>query len=272
MSDQNQPPVPPQPNGQPYGQQPPQPYGQQPQQQPYGQQPPQQPGQPPYAQQPYGQQFGGPQQPTGTTGNGLGLAALIIGGVAFIGAFIPFVNFVTGFVAFVGLVLGIIALFLKNKKKGLAIAGTAVSLVAMILSIVLAITYTAGFAGVVSEGIKTAVAESSAEADRDVTVVYEVTGTSAASSITYATFTDGNSGTEQANDQALPFTKEFTIKAGGTFDYTSFYLMAMNGMDDTGDISCKITVDGEVVAEQTSTGEYASASCSASSLDLDDSE
>lgn len=270
MSYPEQPASPQQPNGQP-------PYGQQPgAQQPYGQpgQPyaPQQAGQPPYGQPPYGQQFGGPQQPTGKTGNGLGLAALIIGGVAFLGAFIPFVNFVTGFVAFVGLVLGIIALFLKNKKKGLAIAGTAVSLIAMILSIVLAITYTAGLAGAVSEGIKTAAAEASVEADRDVTVLYEVTGTSAASSITYSTYSDGNSGTEQANDQPLPFSKEFTIKAGGTFDYSSFYLLAMNGMDDTGDISCKITVDGKVVAEQTSTGEYASASCTASSLDLNDSE
>lgn len=263
MSYPEQPPTPPQPNGQPpYGQQP---YAQQPYaQQPYGQQP--------YAQQPYGQpgQPGG--QPPAKTGNGLGLAALIVGGVAFIGAFIPFVNFATGLLAFVGLVLGIIALFLKNKSKGLAIAGTAVSLVAMILSIVLAITYTAGFAGVVSEGIKTAQAESSAAADRDVTVLYEVTGTAAASSITYSTFTDGNSGSEQATDQPLPFSKEFTIKAGGDFDYASFSIFAMNGMDDTGDISCKITVDGEVVAEQTATGEYASASCYASSFDLNDNE
>ena len=250
-----------------YPEQPPspqEPYGRQ----PYGQAPQ---GQQPYGQAPYGQPgFGQPTPPPAKTGNGLGLAALIIGVVALIGAFIPFVNFVSGFLAFVGLVLGIIALFLKNKSKGLAIAGTVLSLIAMILSIILAITYTAGFAGAVSEGIKTAQAESSAEADRDVTVVYEVTGTSAASSITYMTFTDGNSGTEQANDQALPFTKEFTIKAGGTFDYSSFYVMAMNGADDAGDISCKITVDGKVLAENTSTGAYASASCSASSMDLNE--
>lgn len=274
MSYPEQPPTPPQPYGQqpsgqpPYGQQPPMPP------QPYGQQPPGQPpyGQPPYGQQPYGQpgQPGG--QPPVKTGNGLGLAALIVGVVAFVGAFIPFVNFVSGFIAFVGLVLGVIALCLKNKSKGVAIAGTAVSLVAMVLSIILAITYTAGFAGAVSEGIKTAQAESSAEADRDVVVLYEVTGTAAASSITYATFTDGNSGSEQANDQPLPFSKEFTIKAGGDFDYASFSIYAMNGMDDTGDISCKITVDGKVVAEQTSTGEYASASCYASSFDIDDAE
>ncbi|MGK9147721.1 MmpS family protein [Plantibacter flavus] len=226
------------------------------------------PNQPPAPQQPYAQQM----PPAPKSGNGLGLAALIIGVVAFVGAFIPFVNFVSGFLAFVGLVLGVIAIFLKGRSKGLAIAGAAISFVAMILSIILAITYTAGFAGAVSEGIKTAQAEASVEADRDVTVLYEVTGASTASSITYATFTDGNSGTEQANDQVLPFTKELTIKAGGAFDYSSFYLLAMNGADDAGDISCKITVDGQVVAEQTSTGAYASASCSASSMDLEDSE
>jgi len=35
-----------------------------------------------------------------------------------------------------------------------------------------------------------------------------------------------------------------------------------NSAEDTGSVSCKITVDGEVVAEQTATGAYATACCS----------
>ncbi|WP_168627800.1 DUF4190 domain-containing protein [Cryobacterium sp. BB307] len=94
-----------------------------------------------------------PQPAEPKSSNGLGIAALIVGIVAFVGSFIPFLNFVTGFVAFVGLVLGIIALFLKNKSKGVAIAGTAVSFVAMILSIVLATAYTAGFIAAVDNSL-----------------------------------------------------------------------------------------------------------------------
>lgn len=233
--------------------------------------PPPETPQPPsgYPQQPYGFQ----PAPTPTkTGNGLGLAALIVGGVAFIGAFVPFVNYLTGFVAFVGLVLGIIAIFLKNRKRLLAIIGAAVSFVALTLSIILATVYTAGFAGAVSDSLRSAAAESSASSERTLNVVYEVTGDATDSSITYSIGTAGSSGTEQANGQPLPFSKEFTVSAGGTFDASIFSVVALNGPDDAGDITCTITVDGEVVAQQTSTGAYASVSCSSSTFDLDDSE
>lgn len=50
-------------------------------------------------------------------------------------------NYLTGFLAFVGLVLGVIAIFLKGRKKTLAIVASSVSLLALVLSIVLSITY-----------------------------------------------------------------------------------------------------------------------------------
>jgi energy-coupling factor transporter transmembrane protein EcfT len=64
-----------------------------------------------------------------------------MGGLALLGSFVPFLNYFTGFLAFVGLVLGVIAIFLKARKKTLAIVASSVSLLALILSIVLAITY-----------------------------------------------------------------------------------------------------------------------------------
>lgn len=91
--------------------------------------------------------------PPAPQGNGLGLAALIIGILALIGAFIPFVNFVSGLLALVGLVLGVIALFRKGRPKGKAIAGTILSAIAMVLSIILANTYTAGFVNAVDEAL-----------------------------------------------------------------------------------------------------------------------
>ena len=78
---------------------------------------------------------------------------MIIGSVALLGSFIPFINYITGFFAFVGLVLGVIAIFLKGRKKTLAIVGSAVSLLALILSIVLSIAYTNLFFDTVDEAI-----------------------------------------------------------------------------------------------------------------------
>ncbi|NQX27172.1 DUF4190 domain-containing protein [Microbacteriaceae bacterium VKM Ac-2854] len=111
-----------------------------------------------------GSPYGGPPAPGARRFNGLGLAALICGGIALLGSFIPFVNYATGFLAFVGLVLGIIALILKGRAKGLAIAGTIVSAIALIVSVVLAIVYTAGIASSVSDAIASAEAEASQEA------------------------------------------------------------------------------------------------------------
>ncbi|MCS5718686.1 YrzE family protein [Herbiconiux sp. CPCC 205763] len=113
---------------------------------PPGQVPPGQYGQPP--------QYGGPPPAAPPGGvNGLAIASIIVGGVAFIGAFIPFLNYAVWFVALVGLVLGIIALVRKGKSKGLAIGGTILSAVALILSIVLAIVYTVGFIGAVNQAV-----------------------------------------------------------------------------------------------------------------------
>jgi hypothetical protein len=99
-------------------------------------------------------QYGGPPPVAPPSGvNGLAIASIIVGGVAFIGAFIPFLNYAVWFVALVGLVLGIIALVRKGRSKGLAIGGTILSGVALILSIVLAIVYTFGFIGAVNQAI-----------------------------------------------------------------------------------------------------------------------
>ena len=106
-----------------------------------------------------------PSAPPAKPGNGFGIAALIVGIVAFVGAFIPFINFVTGFLAAVGIVLGIIAVVRKNKPKKAAIAGLIVSVIALILSVVLAMTYTAGFVSAVDDALpKTSVQESEDEA------------------------------------------------------------------------------------------------------------
>ncbi|MWV48908.1 hypothetical protein GRS96_06405 [Rathayibacter sp. VKM Ac-2803] len=203
----------------------------------------------------------GPGPTPAKTGNGLGLASLIIGVLALVGAVIPIVNYVSGFVAFIGLVLGIVALFLKNRTRGTAIAGVILNAVALILSIILAIVYTAGFATGVSNAIQTAQAD--ATDGPTVPLVYEVTGMGTTATVVYSTLDGVGSGVEQATDVALPFTEELQVQDDGTPAFQAFTLTATNGADDEGDITCRITLDGTVIAEQTSTGAFATALCTA---------
>jgi len=68
--------------------------------------------------------------------------SLILGVLALLGAAIPFVNWISVVFALVGLVLGIIAL-VRYQQRGLALAGTIVSGVALLISISAVIAYTA---------------------------------------------------------------------------------------------------------------------------------
>lgn len=189
-------------------------------------------------------------------GNGFGITAIILGSVAFVGSFIPFLNYGTGFLAFLGLVFGVIGLILKGRRRGAAITGSIISAVALILSIVLAITYTAGMVNAVNDSIKS----DTVKANKTITLVYDVTGDSTDSSITYSTWNNGNSGSEDANNQTLPFEKTLTVKQGGTFDFNSYSLIASSGQTGT-TISCKITLDGKVVSQHTASGSFATATC-----------
>lgn len=141
------PPVPPAPvevaaPASPYAQQPANPYVQQPAN-PYAQQP----ANPnPYAPAP-GSYAPAPAGPSRL--NVLGLVSLILGGFAFLlgvtFGWIPFVGFLPITLALVGLVLGIVGLIVKNKGKGLAIAGTIVSAVALLVSTIITVVMIVAF-------------------------------------------------------------------------------------------------------------------------------
>jgi hypothetical protein len=85
------------------------------------------------------------------TGNGFGLAGLMVGIVALVGALIPIINYGSWFVAVVGLVLAIIGLTRRGRPKRAALIGTIASGLGLILSIVLAIVYTSLFISTVEE-------------------------------------------------------------------------------------------------------------------------
>lgn len=84
------------------------------------------------------------QQPTG---NGFGIASLILGIITMVGFAIPFLNYVTIATGVVGVVLGIIGLVIKFRPRKAAIAGLILSGLGLLLSVILAVIYTAAFAG-----------------------------------------------------------------------------------------------------------------------------
>lgn len=86
-------------------------------------------------------------------------------------------------------------------------------------------------------------------------VVLEVTGPKSAD-VTYGL------GTDQSQEQgvALPWKKEMTSNESMLI----VTLLAQN--KGTGDISCKITIDGKTVKENKSSGQYATVTCSANGM------
>lgn len=93
------------------------------------------------------------------------------------------------------------------------------------------------------------------------TLKYEVTSDSdAVTTVTYATFDDGSYGQEMATGAELPFVKELEVTRGGPFNPQMFTLVAQASLDAS-TITCKISLDGEVIAEQTSTGPASVVTC-----------
>lgn len=87
-------------------------------------------------------------------------------------------------------------------------------------------------------------------------VVYEVTGKGSAS-VTY--MKEGFS-QEQQTSAKLPYRKQLQFKDKiGSFAPISLVAQHVSG---GGDLTCRVTVDGQVVAENTSSGQYAVVTCS----------
>ncbi|MFB2556163.1 MmpS family transport accessory protein [Herbiconiux liangxiaofengii] len=205
-----------------------------------------------------------PASPTapaaGAPRNRFGTASLILGIVAFVGAFIPIFNYVAVFAALAGIVVGIIGLVLARRPKRAALAGAIISFVALILSVVLAIVYTLVFFGQL-------IGATADQVRGDKSLVYQVDGKGSDVDITYSSSAGGISTTKQLTGQSLPFEEELEVGFTGADTYNSYTITAVNGAEG-GDVICRIVIDGIVLTEQTATGAYATASCTASPAEL----
>lgn len=74
------------------------------------------------------------------------------------------------------------------------------------------------------------------------------------------TYSDPDMNISQANKVKAPWEKRFSTDED--MSILGFTLNAQRGADGAGKITCSITVDGEVVTENSSTGPFAVVSCS----------
>jgi hypothetical protein len=91
------------------------------------------------------------------------------------------------------------------------------------------------------------------ESNREVTVTYSVTGSGKSVAITYS---GRDFNTAQETAVSLPWNKDVTIDGLGK----TVTLTATNDFGG-GTIACEITANGKTLAQQTSSGPFATASC-----------
>lgn len=115
----------------------------------------------------------------------------------------------------------------------------------------------------------TACSSTSAAGGGGKTVSYTLESDAKTVSATYATADANGIGQAQENGVASPWKKTMDVEdswlSGQAFVLSGSMDPVLDGSAPDGTtITCRIEVDGKVVAEQTSTGQYAMVSCSSS--------
>jgi hypothetical protein len=91
-------------------------------------------------------------------------------------------------------------------------------------------------------------------------VVYEIVSDAPTVSVTFTTFTGGQVLQGQDTEATPPWSRTVELR-GGSFE--SYGVLGQMGPGGT-TVTCRITMNGNVLVEQTSTGAYAIANCNAS--------
>jgi hypothetical protein len=215
----------------------------------------------------------GPDAPR--RGNGVGLAALIVGIVAIVLAFIPFVSFVAFLPALAAIALGIVGLVLQGRSRGTSVAGLILGGVALIAAIAISIVSVIGLVGRTAAGVDELRSAFPTDvpsdpevtaspplaptgspspgltlAPGDHTVVYTITGTGTAT-VNYGTFAGGDSSSSSGKKLPLPFRKTVTVHTTADSSFASFTVGATQ-LDPKEPVGCSISVDGKPVSSKRS--------------------
>jgi hypothetical protein len=163
--------------------------------------------------------------------------------VGLIFSLIPVIGLVAWPLVVLGVVFGTIGLIRVRRGSAPHASLSVIGLVLSALGLVVCLAWTAGVASFLGRNV------------HDLTDVrYEVTGTATDSTITYSTFGDDGSATDQENATVLPWSKDLQIR--GTLKASS-----LTTGPDGGTITCTVVVDGKRTRSSTASGPFAVASC-----------
>jgi hypothetical protein len=180
--------------------------------------------------------------------NGLGTAGFVVGLIGLVFSPIPIIGVVAWPLVILGLIFSLVGFSRARKgqatNKGLAVAGIVLSAIGLVICILWVAVFTK------------AATDINNEANQVATVHYEVTGDAKNVTISYATYGDSIS-SSQESAATLPWTKDIQEKGlakGGS-------LTVIAGADG-GTVACKVVVDGKPVKTGSASGPFATASCS----------
>lgn len=241
-----------------------------------------------YGANPYGQATTAADVPAKF--NVWGLIAVILGGLGIILGLIPIIGWFAPLLGLVAIILGILGLVLKgyNKKKGLAIAGIVLGVLAGLATIIAQVAWGAAFVNQVTSsytpystyssgsgsgsgsssqptstsasgsGSSSTSGTSSGAIVTDGVADIEITVTSSKPidvTIWINNYMSGADKVDVSKDlksQTSPFTFTQSMKLDPDFDLSSVTVMS-NTSDYQGESTCEIKIDGKVVATDTST-------------------
>jgi hypothetical protein len=188
---------------------------------------------PNYSYDPYGSPPPGPARPRGT--NGLAVASLVLG-----------LLWLCWLGSVAAVILGHIAL---SQIKRTGQAGRGIAIAGLVL----------GYLGVltaIGAGALTLTVGKEATKDKQATILLEANGSGGAAQAN-VTYSIGKIDPTQQMGSSLPWRRESSEKLNG-FDVVTLHVQ---NTGTSGDVSCRITVNGSVVKENTANGPYAIASC-----------
>ena len=192
--------------------------------------------------------------------NPFGLAALILGVLAVAFAVFPFFTFLAPLPGLAAVALGITGLVSANRTRVTAIFGVGLG----VLGIVLGVIYSIGTIAVLADFF------SGTSGDPDgVSLVYEVSSDAqTAANVTYMTFDRNDSGRKPVLDAEMPWSWSEEVLMNEYYPSNTYTLTA-EASDESSTITCRITLDGQIIAENTASGPGAVASCTGTTSDLD---
>lgn len=201
-------------------------------------------------------------QPTArkVKGKGIAVTALVLGILALVFSWIPFVNIVGIIVGFIGIVFGLVGLFVSRRIM------SAIGAVLALAGVVIGFSVTSSAVNSIDKSLNSTptVKEvpaggnaASGNGSGTTTFEYKATGSGSAS-ITYGTFS-GSGMSSSTSTSDLPWHKTFKVTGDGMF----LPSVTVSGMSGNA-VTCEIVKNGKVVAHQSATGSYATVDCSAS--------